>query len=652
MRFKILPYSGKAAWQNNKPFLWFLLSLLLVHLVLKIIFYQYNLPLLFTGSQTDFTLPEKFKILQWSITEDILLLLIINTPLLLLLAIGHLAARKISPRFNIPLGWILVPLFALLNSFALVLNLSDIFYFRFHFQRANADLFYVLDHPLNRLLQQPFYIPLLFFLLVAAIIFFMFRLHLKLFNSFIRGNNCMLITGILVIGLFVSLILKKEFSKLLVPNYPLVQLNANELPFVQNSFHTFLYSCYRKGEAGLQNNYMSNSEADSLLPLRKTLNGNPATGSKKNIVLFIMESVPYDFFDTASVYKVSMPFFDSLLQKSRFFSNAFCYAHESNKGITAILAGIPTLSDIPLYHSSHINMPVTPIGSALRTLNYQSMFCIGDEYDNFGFAKCANWLGFNRYYSMEDISGFKNLPAHSMGLQDEQVLNFFYQKINQQQSPFFAVHYNISTHFPYDIPETFSKGCPAAYTAPMKAMQYYDHSLQQFFTKAGKESWFRNTTFIFCSDHWLFPQGKLGPYTAASAYHIPIIIYNPSEPIQKNNGTLSSQFDIAATILAIAGYKDSVITYGSNLLDSNSHNSFVFSRVNNSLYQVADSSYILGFNTTNNKTEFLYNYKNDTHLSHNLSADKNASLIIARLQTGIRAFLQKAKMQYNNQPFK
>lgn len=49
-----------------------------------------------------------------------------------------------------------------------------------------------------------------------------------------------------------------------------------------------------------------------------------------------MESVPYDFFDSSSAYKVAMPFFDSLLQKSVFYKNAFGYSHESNKGITAI----------------------------------------------------------------------------------------------------------------------------------------------------------------------------------------------------------------------------------------------------------------------------------------------------------------------------
>ena len=118
---------------------------------------------------------------------------------------------------------------------------------------------------------------------------------------------------------------------------------------------------------------MSDAEADSIMPTRKKLHlSNTGTG-KKNIVLFIMESVPYDFFDSSGAYKVSMPFFDSLMQKSTFFNNAFCYAHESNKGITAILTGIPTLSDIPLYHSPYVNMPFTPIGTALKKINYQSL---------------------------------------------------------------------------------------------------------------------------------------------------------------------------------------------------------------------------------------------------------------------------------------
>lgn len=650
MKFKRLSFSGKAIWQNNKPFIRFLLGLLLMYSVLKIIFYQYNQALLFTGPETGTSVSEKLLLIKWSLAEDMLVLSGINSFLLLILAAARFVTEKISAWLVLPLAWIIIPFFALVNSFALILNLADIFYFPFHFQRANMDLFYVLDHPLNRLMQQHFYIIVLFILVLAGVIYLMFRMHIKLFRAFIGGSNCRLATAILIVLAAVLIIFKNSFTRILVPAYPLVQLQSKQLPFVQNSFHTFLYSYFRKGEATLQKKYMSDAEADAVMPIRKILSSSTQAG-KKNIVLFIMESVPYDFFDSAGIYKVQMPFFDSLLQKSTFFKNAFCYAHESNKGITAILAGVPTLSDIPLYHSSHINMPITHIGSALKKLNYHSLFCIGDEYDNFGFAKCANWLGFDKYYSMEDLPGYKNLPAHSMGLQDEAVLEFFKQKADEQQ-PFFAVHYNISTHFPYDIPDSFVKKSPAAYTAPMKAMQYYDHSLQQFFNQAKNEPWFANTTFIFCSDHWLFPQGKLGPYTAVSAYRIPIIMYDPSLNTKRTDTRLASQFDIAATILALAGYRDSIISYGNSLLDSNSFNSSVFSRSGSSLYQVTDSSYILGFNAVTNKAEFLYNYKKDIHLTQNLSSDKNSALILNNLLTKARAFLQKANAQYSNNAFK
>ncbi|MBK8520830.1 MAG: sulfatase-like hydrolase/transferase [Chitinophagaceae bacterium] len=614
MKFKNLSFSGKAVWQNNKPFIWFLMGLLLLHSVLKIIFYQYNQPLLFAGAATGITASEKLQLVKWSLGMDTLTLLGINSFLLLTLTAVRFITEKISAWLDLALAWLVIPFFTLINSFALILNLADIFYFRFHFQRANADLLYVLDHPLNRLMQQHFMIILIFFVTLAGIIYLVFRMHIKIFRSFIRGDNCRLITVVLFIALAGSFIFKNACSQVLVPTYPMVELPSKQLPFVQNSFHTFLYSFFRKGEAILQKKYMSDVEADSIIPIRKKLNISNTTSGKKNIVLFIMESVPYDFFDAAGAYKVSMPFFDSLVQKSTFFNNAFCYAHESNKGITAILTGIPTLSDIPLYHSPYINMPFTPIGTALKKLHYRSLFNIGDEYDNFGFAKCMNWLGIDGYYSKEDIPGYKDLPAHSMGLQDLQVLDFFRQKVNQQQQPFFAIQYNISTHYPYDIEETYAKRSPQNYTAAMKAMQYYDYSLQQFFNAAAKESWFANTKFIFCSDHWLFPQAKLGTYTPVSSNRIPIIIFDPADNRKQTDNRLASQFDIHATILAAAGYRDSIITYGNNLLDSNTVSNYVFAKSGGTIYQVIDNSYVLGFNTVSNKAEYLYDYKNDPQM--------------------------------------
>ncbi len=645
MKFKLLPASGKQLWQNNKPFVRFLLSLLLIHSVLKIIFYKYNYTLLFESAETTADTADKLLLLKYSLANDLLTLVGINIFLLFALILRQWFSKKITT-------WLIMPIFVLINSFAVILNLVDIFYFKFHFQRANADLLYVLDHPLNRLMQQHFFIVFFFAAVIIVIIWLVWFLHKKLLQSFLSGNNCRLISLLFFVLAGFLLVFKSSFTKILVPTYPLVTLNSNQLPVVQNSFHTFVFSVFRDGSRLPIQKYMTDAACDSLIQIRKKLTVDESPAGKPNVVLFIMESVPYDFFDSASAFKVNMPFFDTLLQKSTLFNNAFCYAHESNKGITAILAGIPTLTDIPVYHSAHINMPVTHIGSSLKKMGYQSLFCIGDEYDNFGFAKFANWMGIDKYYSQENIYNYKNLPTHSMGLQDEYVLDFFLQKIKDQQKPFFAVQYNISTHYPYDIPKNFTVKSPANYTDAMKAMQYYDYSLQKFFNEAKTEAWFINTTFIFCSDHWMFPDAKKGIYIPVSSYRIPIIIYNPSVNKKRTDNTIASQFDIMPTILAAAGYKDSIIAYGDNLADSNLHNSSVYSRLGNNIYMATDSSYVLGFNIVTNKAEFLYNYKKDSQLTQNLVADKNASLSLNGLLVRARAFLQKANAQYSNNAFK
>ena len=239
-----------------------------------------------------------------------------------------------------------------------------------------------------------------------------------------------------------------------------------------------------------------------------------------------------------------------------------------------------------------------------------------------------------------------------MGVQDEYVLDFMHKKINVLTPPFFAVNYNISTHYPYDLPASYTKKYPASYTSPMKAMSYYDHCLQLFFNDAEKESWFSNTVFIFCSDHWMAPDDNNIKFNAISGYRIPVIVYDPALNEKKRISQPVSQFDIMGTILSISGYKDSIISYGSRLPDSSYTGEYIYSRANASLFQVSDTAFVLGFNPTNNKAEFLYHYSSDNNLVENLLVIPSYSGIRNRLTKYIQAFLQKTGMQYNNSAFK
>ena len=635
----------KAAWQNNRPFVLLVSGLLTILSVLKIIFYNYNYHFIFNSTADVIGWKDKINIIKWSLLNDIVIVLLLNSPLLLLLQ----AARF----FTVKVTWLMIiPVFVFLNSIIILLNFSDIFYFPFHFQRANADLLFVADNAVRQLLHFPVLLIIVFLLVIIGIFFLVWRLFRKFYNTYLSGQHCIHFTILVSVFIIVAAFNINSLGKWLVPTNPLVELNSKELIIVQNSAQTFVYSLFRDGQQVNIKTYMPDAACDSIFPIRKTVQPYRNDSIKKNIVLFIMESVPYDFFDTGSIYKVAMPFFDSILKKSIFFNNAFCYSHQSNKGITAILAGIPTISDIPVYHSSYINLEVTPIGNALKKNDYHSFFCIGDDYDNFGFAKCCNWLGIENYFSKENIPGYKQLPKHTMGLHDEYVLNFMHDRINHTAAPFFAVNFNISTHYPYDLPKGFIKEFPANYTMPMKSMMYYDNSLQTFFKAAENESWFSNTVFIFCSDHWLVPDDNKINFNAITGYRIPIIIYDPAVSKGEVKTQLASQFDIMNTILSIGGYKDSIISYGNNLFDNTIKNSVVFSRANASLYQVTDSNYILGFNISNNKAEFFYNYKTDPALQHNLINEQSVAPRLAKLILTMKAFIQKATLHYNRVAFK
>ena len=645
MKVNHLPSRSKAAWQNNKPFLLFILSGLTILSILKIIFYNYNYHFIFSASDATNVWKDKLMLVKWSLWSDLFILLLVNIPLLILLQLARLLPGRLSSR-------VILIAAVMVNSVLVLLNLSDIFYFRFHFQRASADLLYVLNHPFKELFHLNIFIIAAFFLAIAGVIFLNWKLHARFFKAFSSGKRCGAVTLLALLSIALLPFYKNNFAKALIPTFALVELNSKQLLIVQNSFHSFTYSILRRGQDIPLENYLPVAECDSVFPIRKTIPVNNRDSGHKNIVLFIMESVPYDFFDDRSPYKVAMPFFDSLLQKSTFYNNAFCYAHLSNKGITAILAGLPTVSDIPLYHSQFVNMPLTPIGTALKKNNYHSFFCIGDDFDNFGFAKCVHWLGIENYYCRQDIPGYKNLPTHTMGLQDEYVLDFMQKKINEVAQPFFAINYNISTHYPYDLPASFTKKFPANYTTAMKAMSYYDHSLGQFFSAAQKESWFKNTVFIFCSDHWMAPDENRIKFNAISGYRIPIILYDPAINVKKVITQPVSQFDVMGTILSISGYKDSIISYGKILPDSINTDEIIFSRANASLYQVSDSAYVLGYNPVNNKAEFLYHYTSDNDLRQNLLADDAVAAIRNKLTKKILAFLQKASMQYNGAEFK
>jgi phosphoglycerol transferase MdoB-like AlkP superfamily enzyme len=231
------------------------------------------------------------------------------------------------------------------------------------------------------------------------------------------------------------------------------------------------------------------------------------------------------------------------------------------------------------------------------------------------------------------------------------MLSFMLSEINNFKKPFFSTCYNISTHYPFDLPlKEKELKAKAGYTEPMKSMLYYDKCLEGFFDAASKKDWYNNTVFIFCSDHWAFPDQENLNVALGQDFHIPIIIFDPSKPVKKVDSRTASQFDIVNTILSIAGTKDSIISYGNNLLVPPVTNEMhcVFSKKSRDTYYVTNVDYILAFNTVTGKAESCFNFKKDPERKNNILNDPFEKKTADSMTVFVKAFLQQSSMHYNN----
>ena len=630
-------YLLNKSWKKHeKAAALFGLKLLILLSLLKISFFAYNHSLLAENSNVGKA--SFWVLIKWSVLYDLFIIAIINTPFLLLLCISSFFTKRRLPEL------LLTAFFLSLNFLCLALNALDIFYVHFHRQRADADLLYVWQHPAQNLFSAN---PLYGIGLLLAAIFLgwlVWKAHRSLLKQPAENGRFLFssLAGILFLVIFFATGPKK-----VLPTYPLTVMNSASLLYVQNSFHTFLYSVYRNKEGIVRPYTYFPASTVAISSVQKNGCDSIPGAGKKNIVLFIMESIPEDFFNDASKYRVAMPFMDSLVKQSKYFSRAYSYSFSSNKGIVAILSGLPTLTEIPLYHSNYASMNMTHIGASLTRQGYSSSFFIGDDYDDFGFAKCCNWLGIQQYYCKENIPGYRQMENHTMGLHDQYVLKFMGDKLNDMKEPFFAAQYNVSTHYPNDLPKEYHEKYPAKnFSDPMKSMSYYNECLSVFFNKASKEDWYKNTVFIFCADHWMNPDFKDSRMDLVQRFHIPIFIFDPADPKPQRINNMVSQLDIMNTVLCLAGNKDPMISYGENLLNADMNpNRLVFSRENAGLYQATDSSYVLGFNPITGTAEYCYQYKADPQYQHNLL--KSSSPVADSMIKKMKLFLQTASYQYN-----
>lgn len=528
-------------------------------------------------------------------------------------------------------------IFFWVNFLLLFIAVCDNLYFSYTQHRVNYALLYLLPGSFTVKLVITYLIKGWYWILLLLTAGFIFR---KTFSKQFLTYSGISLPGKLIGGL---LILTACFyavrgfeARPLSPSTTLLYFPPRIIDLVSNTGFNLLYSYYKGQKELPQPQYFSREELDKRFTIFQSLPGHSGP-AKPNIVLFVMESFARDFLDSNSGFKASTPFLDSLMSKSTVFTNAFSNGNESTHGLVAILASLPPFTQIPYYHSQYHAASIHGLGSILGSMNYDCSFFLGDTDDSFGFRQFTHSLGIRHYYSRKDF-GDDRFYNGAWGIHDDRFFRYAATVLSAKKRPFFATIFNVSSHPPYIIPEDLkSRFTIKGQNAAQNSISYVDYAYEQFFEKAKVEPWFSNTIFIFIADHFLSPSDNK-QVNSVNMNEIPFFIYSPGlGPSTQNR--LVQQLDIVPTILDLSGYRGSFMSFGKSVFDSTG-NPYAVQRMGD-IYQVLDDEFVLGFNPSDNRVVYFYNYLQDSMLKTNLVNNPEMAAQKAALELQLKARIQR-----------
>ena len=586
-----------------------LLLLLAIYFLLRVCFYQIYY------STSGLSFHELLIAFYWGTRLDFTTIFLLNGVLCLYLLFLY-------DKVNVWLRKkIAVTLFVLFNFPMLALCFIDLAYYHFNLRRSNVDILYVFKDSYKAwgLFLIRYWYLLIFFILIIWLSLYVFLrilnyqpaakshgINKSKFKPAWQGITFLLITFLIARGTGVSPIL---------PSTPLLYLSPQNESLANNSAITFLYSLTKKQTVLADKNYFSNRELDSLFTIRRQYN-HADSFSGKNVVIFILESFRRGFLEEGNPQKASTPFLDSLMNESIICKNAYASGVTSNKGIVALLAGIPPVLDEPYYYSVYSNNAVRGMGTILKEKGYSTNFFMGAGKDHFGFGKLCHIVGIDNYYSEDDYGN----PEHSdgeWGIYDHYFLPYAADVLNKKQTPFLAVLFNISSHDPFTIPDSLrNKFSIAGQGKQRNAISYVDYALRLFFEQAKNSTWYKNTIFVFASDHYY--DEKLKVFRKPLMYkvfQVPMFFHIPYSGISQQISHPVQQMDLVPSVMDMLHYNKPFMSFGRSIYDSACGK--VFNKINDN-YQYLDSSTLIGFNPGLDKFMYYYNYVSDTALEHDL----------------------------------
>lgn len=365
--------------------------------------------------------------------------------------------------------------------------------------------------------------------------------------------------------------------------------------------------------------YLSAAEAKKLVDSRYLANADTAvrvlTTERPNIVILMLESYSADLIESLGGDKGVAPNFEKLIKEGVLFDAVYAAGDRTDKGIIAILSAFPAQAIRSVMKENARQEKIPSLSQVFKKEKYHTSFFYGGESE---FMNMKSYILSHEFDYYVDKSSFDKKDMNSKwGAYDEVVLNKQIDYLNHQEQPFFSALMTLTNHEPFELPGTphfagSDKGNMFRSTA-----YYTDSCLNDYFAKARKQAWYKNTLFILVADHGHYlPRQVSEPYHPAK-YHIPLLFFGAV--IEKNSrgkkiSKLGNQNDLAATLLARLNLPHQQFKWSKDLLNPATKDFAFFNWDNGFGFMVPQQA--VSFDNVGKRVIYQKNALADTVLTH------------------------------------
>jgi phosphoglycerol transferase MdoB-like AlkP superfamily enzyme len=254
---------------------------------------------------------------------------------------------------------------------------------------------------------------------------------------------------------------------------------------------------------------------------------------------------------------------DELAGKGLLFTNLHATGTRTDRGLEAIDLSVPPTPGRSIVKRI-ANEDIFSWGFIMKEHGYDNKFLYGGYgyFDNMNYFFGHN--GFEtidkRFFSKDEVS-FEN----AWGVCDEDLFTKSireFDKSYEKGRPFMGIIMTTSNHRPFSYPEG-RIDIPSG-TGRNGAVKYADYAIGKFIRDAGGRPWAKDTLFIIVADHCAGSAGQTA--IPVKHYEIPLIIYSPGHIIPQKIDKLTSQIDIAPTVLGLLNFSYKSKFFGEDIL--------------------------------------------------------------------------------------